>query len=66
MTYMYFQVQKVPRKPSFEEYDDLYSDLYSDLSVSTVTTGPNITEYEVSKCGSITVVLLSHKFLLRF
>ena len=29
----------------FEEFD--YSDLYDDLSVSTVTAGPNITEYEV-------------------
>ncbi|KAI5091224.1 collagen, type V, alpha 3b precursor [Silurus meridionalis] len=41
-----FEVQKVPRKPAVEEYDDLYSDLYSDLSVSTVTASPNITEFE--------------------
>lgn len=63
---MYVQVQKIPRKPSFEEYDDLYSDIYNDLSVSTVTAGPNVTEYEVSECGSSTVVLLSHKVLLTF
>ncbi|KAK3530708.1 hypothetical protein QTP86_032245 [Hemibagrus guttatus] len=41
------EVQKVPRKQAVEEYDDLYSDHYSDLSVSTVTAGPNITEYEI-------------------
>lgn len=29
----------------FEEFD--YSDLYDDISVSTVTAGPNVTEYEV-------------------
>lgn len=29
----------------FEEFD--YSDLYDDFSVSTVTAGPNVTEYEV-------------------
>lgn len=35
-------------KPVVEEYvDDLYRDLYDDLSVSTVTVGPNVTEYEV-------------------
>lgn len=35
-------------KPVVEEYgDDLYADLYDDLSVSTVTVGPNVTEYEV-------------------
>lgn len=29
----------------FEEFD--FSDLYEDLSISTVTAGPNVTEYEV-------------------
>lgn len=36
-------------EPMVEEYgDDLYKDLYDDLSVSTVTVGPNVTDYEVS------------------
>lgn len=29
----------------FEDFD--YSDLYDDLSISTVTAGPNVTDYEV-------------------
>lgn len=32
-----------------EDGDDLYKDLYDDLSVSTVTAGPNVTDYEVSR-----------------
>lgn len=32
-------------KPVVEEFD--YSDFYDDASVSTVTSGPNVTEYEV-------------------
>lgn len=32
------------REPVVEEYED---DLLEDLSVSTVTVGPNVTEYEV-------------------
>lgn len=42
------EAEKVPKKrvvEHFEEFD--YSDLYDDLSVSTVTAGPNITEYEI-------------------
>ncbi|KAG8006874.1 Collagen alpha-1(XI) chain, partial [Nibea albiflora] len=35
-------------KPVVEEYeDDLYKDLYDDLSVSSVTVGPNVTDYEI-------------------
>lgn len=42
------QEGKPVTKPVVEEYgDDLYRDLYDDLSVSTVTVGPNVTEYEV-------------------
>lgn len=42
------QEDKPVKKPVVEEYgDDLYRDLYDDLSVSTVTVGPNVTEYEV-------------------
>ncbi len=42
------QENKPVKKPVVEEYeDDLYGDLYDDLSVSSVTVGPNITEYEV-------------------
>lgn len=33
----------------FEEFD--YSDLYADLSISTVTAGPNVTDYEVRLTG---------------
>lgn len=32
-------------KPVVEEFD--YSDFYDDVSVSMVTSGPNVTEYEV-------------------
>lgn len=32
-------------KPVVEEFD--YSDFYDDVSLSTVTSGPNVTEYEV-------------------
>ena len=42
------QEGKPATKPVVEEYgDDLFRDLYDDLSVSTVTVGPNVTEYEV-------------------
>lgn len=42
------QEDKSVKRPVVEEYgDDLYGDLYDDLSVSTVTVGPNVTEYEV-------------------
>lgn len=41
-----FQVERAPKtKPVVEEFD--YSDFYDDVSVSTVTSGPNVTEYEV-------------------
>lgn len=39
------QVERAPKKHVVEEFD--YSDFYDDVSVSTVTTGPNVTEYEV-------------------
>lgn len=32
-------------KPVVEEFD--YSDFYDDVAISTVTSGPNVTEYEV-------------------
>lgn len=32
---------------SAEDYDDLYGEIYDDVSLSTVTVGPNVTEYEV-------------------
>lgn len=42
------QEGKPVKKPLVEEYgDDLYGDIYDDLPVSTVTVGPNVTEYEV-------------------
>lgn len=38
----------MPKKHVVEEFEEFdYSDLYDDLSVSTVTAGPNVTEYEV-------------------
>ena len=37
------------KRPVVEEYSD--SDLYDDLSVSTVTVGPNVTDYEVGLCA---------------
>lgn len=40
------QVERAPKaKPVVEEFD--YSDFYDDVSISTVTSGPNVTEYEV-------------------
>lgn len=41
-------MEGAPRKhvvQEFEEFD--YSNFYDDISVSTVTAGPNVTEYEV-------------------
>lgn len=49
--FMHFALQEgAPLiQPVVEEYeDDLYKDLYDDLAVSTVTVGPNVTDYEVS------------------
>lgn len=43
-------MEKHPKEPKVEEFgEEFYSDLYDDLSMSTVTMGPNVTEYEVSK-----------------
>lgn len=40
--------ERPAKEPVVEELDkDLYRDLYNDLSVSTVTVGPNITDYEM-------------------
>lgn len=42
------QVERAPKKHVVEEFEEFdYSDLYDDMSVSTVTAGPNVTEYEV-------------------
>lgn len=42
-------MERTPKKHVAEEFEELdYSDLYGDLSVSTVTAGPNLTDYEVS------------------
>ena len=43
------QVEKPRRKPVVEEFEeDFYHGLYDDdIPVSSVTVGPNITEYEV-------------------
>lgn len=44
----FFQVERMPKKPVVEEFEEFdYSDFYDDVSVSTVTSGPNVTEYEV-------------------
>lgn len=41
-------MEKTPKKHVVEEFDEFdYSDLYDDVSFSTVTAGPNVTEYEV-------------------
>lgn len=43
-----FQVERAPKKPVIEEFEEFdYSDLYDEMSVSTVTTSPNVTDYEV-------------------
>lgn len=41
------QENKTSTQLAVEEYDDLYKELYDDVSLSTVTVGPNVTEYEV-------------------
>lgn len=44
----FFQEERTPKKPVVEEFEEFdYSDFYDDVSVSTVTAGPNVTEYEV-------------------
>lgn len=44
----FFQVERTPKKPVVEEFEEFdYSDFYDDVSVSTVTSAPNVTEYEV-------------------
>ncbi len=41
-------MERAPKKHVVEEFEEFdYSDLYDDISVSTVTAGPNVTEYEV-------------------
>lgn len=41
-------MERAPKKHVVEEFEEFdYSDLYDDMSVSTVTAGPNVTEYEV-------------------
>lgn len=41
------QENKSLTQSAVEEYDDLYGEIYDDVSLSTVTVGPNVTEYEV-------------------
>lgn len=42
------QEDKPVKKAVVEQHEaDIYRDLYDDLSVSTVTVGPNVTDYEV-------------------
>lgn len=41
------QENKSLTQSAVEEYDDLYGELYDDISLSTVTVGPNVTDYEV-------------------
>lgn len=46
--YLWFQVEGTPKKHVAEEFEEFdYSDLYGHLSISTVTAGPNLTDYEV-------------------
>lgn len=48
LTCLRFQVEGTPKKHVAEEFEEFdYSDLYGDLSISTVTAGPNVTDYEV-------------------
>lgn len=50
-------MERPPKKHVVEEYEEFdFSDLYDDSYVSTVTAGPNVTEYEVrlSSMNSIT------------
>lgn len=61
---LWFQVEGTPKKHVAEEFEEFdYSDLYEDLSISTVTAGPNVTDYEVrltiGDCLSFSLHLLS-------
>lgn len=58
--YWSFQVERAPKKHVVEEFEEFdYSDLYDDMSVSTVTAGPNVTDYEVSsKKGDMSFLCL--------
>lgn len=48
LTCLRLQVEGTPKKYVAEEFEEFdYSDLYGDLSISTVTAGPNVTDYEV-------------------
>lgn len=54
-------MERVPKKHVVQEYEDFdYRNLYDDTYVSTVTAGPNVTEYEVrlSRKSSITLCLV--------
>lgn len=42
-----WQENKSLTQSAVEEYDDLYEEIYDDVSLSTVTVGPNVTQYEV-------------------
>lgn len=41
------QENKSLTQSAVEEYDDFYGEIYDDDSLSAVTAGPNVTEYEV-------------------
>lgn len=46
ISFIGFQQDQPVKTPEIEEYSDDF--LYDDLSTSTVTVGPNITDYEVN------------------
>lgn len=46
--FLQFQIEGTPKKHVAEEFEEFdYSDLFGDLSISSVTAGPNVTDYEV-------------------
>lgn len=55
------QEERPIKTPEVEEFsDDLYGDEHNELLVSTVTVGPNITDYEV--CALVSVSGLCERF----
>lgn len=55
------QDERPIKTPEVEEFsDDLYGDEHNELLVSTVTVGPNITDYEV--CALVSVSELCEHF----
>lgn len=60
------QEERPIKTPEVEEFsDDLYRDEHNELLVSTVTVGPNITDFEVCALVSVSVLFRTLQACLR-